>query len=87
VELTHGDSAGPLLTAELGRLGVSAALGRTDLVVEHVITHRSIQVEVWRGRGTGRLVRGAAAWHGDGDTRPLSALAKKLLATPAASGT
>jgi A/G-specific adenine glycosylase len=92
VELTNGGSPRRALAAELRRLGVRARLEPAGRVIRHVITHRAIEVEVWRGRGAGRLAAGAvwhdgAASHDGARTRPLTALAKKLLATRAASGT
>jgi A/G-specific adenine glycosylase len=37
------------LERELSRLGVTATLARTEHVLRHRITHRAIEVEVWRG--------------------------------------
>ena len=88
IELSDGDSGARALAARVRRLGVQARLERTGRLVRHVITHRAIEVEVWRGLGMGRP-RAGAAWHGAGSReRPLTALARKLLggATRAASG-
>jgi A/G-specific adenine glycosylase len=79
VELTNGGSPRQALTAELGRLGVRARLEATGRTIRHTITHRAIEVEVWRGPGGGRLESGAA-WHDGVRERPLTALARKLLA-------
>lgn len=49
VELSPGQDARAALQAEVARLGVRAALERTGEIVRHTITHRSIEVEVWRG--------------------------------------
>jgi A/G-specific adenine glycosylase len=78
VELSQGGSPRQALTAELRRLGVRARLEAAGRTVRHSITHRAIEVEVWRGRGGGRLASGAA-WHDGVRERPLTALAKKLL--------
>jgi len=59
VELGPGQSARPRLAATLARLGVRARLSPTDLVLRHVITHRQIEVEVWRGRLVGAAPRSA----------------------------
>ena len=78
VELLNGGSPRRALAAELQRLGVRAQLEATGHTVRHVITHRAIEVEVWRGTGAGRLSSGAA-WHDGVRERPLTALARKLL--------
>jgi A/G-specific adenine glycosylase len=51
VEIAAGDSAPRVrrkLAAELARHGVRGALARTETLVRHRITHRAIEVEVWR---------------------------------------
>ncbi len=91
VDLADGESARAKLGAELRRLGVRAKLERTGEVVRHTITHRVIEVEVWRGRTSGRSLVGCARdgtsaesaprrrWLGShaGEV-PITALARKL---------
>ena len=48
VELESGARAGASLTARLRALGVRARLEDTGARVRHTITHRRIEVEVWR---------------------------------------
>ena len=80
VDLEPGLSARRALSARLRELGLRVILEPTGRVVRHVITHRAIEVEVWHGEGAGRLAAGAA-WHGEGTReRPLTALARRLLA-------
>ena len=79
VDLTPGVSARRALAARLRELGLRVSLEPTGRVVRHAITHRAIEVEVWRGESTGRLAAGAA-WHARGAReRPLTALARMLL--------
>ena len=80
VELVNGEDAREKLGAELRRLGVRAKLEPTGRVVRHAITHRAIEVEVWRGTWTAGPDKSRnCAWVG---SRPsgigLSALASKL---------
>lgn len=49
VTLGEGERSGRTLVAELERLGLSVKLKRTASVVRHTITHRDIEVEIWRG--------------------------------------
>jgi A/G-specific adenine glycosylase len=49
VTLGERERAGRSLAAELERLGLSVKLKRTASVVRHTITHRDIEVEIWRG--------------------------------------
>jgi A/G-specific adenine glycosylase len=67
VELAAGESARPKLRAELVRLGIRARLVPTGKTVRHTITHRAIEVELWRGSVHAR--RGAAR-PGGGSARP-----------------
>lgn len=80
VEVPEGGDTCALLGGELARLGLHARLRPTALRVRHGITHRVIEVELWRGTlhgrpGPGRGVRFV-------DTRrpavPLTALAAKV---------
>lgn len=48
VELAAGAPAAAALAARLAALGVRAAPADTGLRVRHAITHRSIEVELWR---------------------------------------
>jgi A/G-specific adenine glycosylase len=72
------------LRAALARTGVSARLTRTEQIVRHTITHRRIEVEVWRVEGvrearTGRKTD--ARWiDPQRPAVPLTALARKLAA-------
>lgn len=77
VDLRRGEPARPALWRALRRLGVKGTIEPTGTVVKHAITHRAIEVEVWRGRATGRVAAGPAAWRDE--THPLTALAKRLL--------
>lgn len=82
VELASGELAGPALERRLRALGVRARLSDTGERVRHTITHRRIEVELWRGR-----VIGGAARPGKKMVSPersarlaLSALGRRLLA-------
>jgi A/G-specific adenine glycosylase len=82
VELPVGRPAGAALTRALGALGLSARLADTGQVLRHVITHRSIAVEVWRAvRVAGTLRAGSAArWVPPGSrTLALTALGRRLV--------
>jgi ADP-ribose pyrophosphatase YjhB (NUDIX family) len=61
VDLAPGEDAGARLAAELERCGVRAKLVNTGRVVKHAITHRSIEVEVWRGSAPRAIVRADSA--------------------------
>ena len=81
VELMNGGDAGSALRRRLRALGITARLEDSGERVKHVITHRRIEVEVWRGklevaprRGAG--LRGVAA--GTTDVA-LTALAKRVM--------
>ena len=97
VELTDGASARATLERALAGLGVRTQLEPTNETVRHTITHRRIEVEVWRGvlAGRGPAVEGAprrgsratkgARWVGI--TRPevaVTALARRLARIAAA---
>jgi A/G-specific adenine glycosylase len=55
VELAPGEDATRALAVLLRSLGIRATLADTGARVRHAITHRSIEVELWRGRPTGRM--------------------------------
>lgn len=79
VDLADGEPAGPALAARLASLGVRAALEDTGKRVKHAITHRAIEVELWRAAPR-RLPRtGAALRWADPGSRDLAltALARK----------
>jgi A/G-specific adenine glycosylase len=88
VDLADGASARAALSAELDRLGVRARLVPTKTLLHHVITHRKIAVEVWRGRLLGPAPRSARvamvvladrrARAAGVPQRPLTALARLL---------
>ena len=82
VELSPHQSARAALAAELERLGVRAKLENTKTLVRHTITHRVIEVEVWRGELKGpweRRPRAVRAVDARGGGTPLTGLAIKLL--------
>jgi hypothetical protein len=85
VELEADEDARAVLGAELERLGVRARLSKTREIVRHTITHRSIEVELWRGANLAAVAASAkpsdagARWVGPGqDDAPLTALARRL---------
>jgi A/G-specific adenine glycosylase len=80
VDLTEGNGTKVALTTELRRLGVRAALEPTGESVRHTITHRKIEVEVWRGRLTAAVAPRAALRyvHVASPDVALTALARKL---------
>jgi len=57
VELDERASAGGALAEALATLGVHARLAPHGTTVRHVITHRRIAVEVWRGTSHGAAPR------------------------------
>jgi A/G-specific adenine glycosylase len=59
VELAAGAAAGRALSARLRALGVRAKLADSGERVRHTITHRRIEVEVWRGRASAAPARRA----------------------------
>jgi A/G-specific adenine glycosylase len=82
VELSRRQAAHAALAAELARLGVQARLERTGDVIRHTITHRVIEVELWRGvlaRTLARLPRGLRAVSARRPAVPLTGLAIRLL--------
>jgi A/G-specific adenine glycosylase len=89
VELERGAAARASLAHALAELGVRATLTRTEEVVRHTITHRRIEVEVWRGAldsGPACTLK-RARWVDP--TRPevaITALARKLGRLVAARG-
>jgi A/G-specific adenine glycosylase len=81
VELSNGDDAGAALRRRLRSLGVAARLEDSGERVKHVITHRRIEVEVWRGRldAAPRRRAGLRGVRRGEDDVALTALAKRLL--------
>lgn len=78
--------AAAALRAALRALGLTARLEPHGAVLRHVITHRRIEAEVWRGRVTGRA-RAAARWVDPARPGvPLSALGRRALALAEAAG-
>lgn len=79
VDLARGDAAGLRLEEALSALGVRARLEPTGHVVRHRITHRAIDVEIWRGALASPLPRRADLRFVDPDDRrvALSAVARK----------
>jgi len=59
VELADGMAAKPALVALLRALGLPARLAASGERVRHTITHRRIEVEVWRGTLTDAPPRGS----------------------------
>jgi len=93
VELAPGADARAALAAELARLGVQTRLEPSGEIVRHSITHRRIEVELWRGvvakrdriagaaAKDGRIARTVAKnarWVDPRASAPLTALALKL---------
>ncbi len=78
VELTNGASARAALEAELARLGVKARCEPMRQTLKHRITHREINVALWRGELIDGKARGPARFvnHGAGRV-PLTALARR----------
>jgi A/G-specific adenine glycosylase len=81
VELERDAPAGPALRRALAALGLRVRLEPSGERVKHVITHRAIEVEVWRARPA-RLPRGPGMRPVDParPAVPLTALARKLAA-------
>jgi A/G-specific adenine glycosylase len=89
VELERGVSPRVSLTHALAKLGVRVTLARTDEVVRHTITHRRIEVEVWRGALDAGPTRTPKRARWVDPARPevaITALAGKLGRLGAASG-
>jgi A/G-specific adenine glycosylase len=82
VDLEPGVRARHALAAELARHGVRARLEPTGHVLRHTITHRAIEVEVWRAHPIGAPPRAPRRRYVDAGTRrvALTALARKLAA-------
>jgi A/G-specific adenine glycosylase len=89
VELRGGEPAARALARALVALGVRGALRATAARIRHTITHRSIEVQVWRCEPSPPLPRGSARlrWvaRGERDVADvaLSALARRVLAPEA----
>lgn len=86
VELRPGRDARAALCSALARLGLRVRLAATGEVIRHTITHRRIEVEVWRGTLRGGLPRGAhPRWVDPGSPEvAVTALARKLARAVAA---
>jgi A/G-specific adenine glycosylase len=79
VEVQVGQRPRARLAAELARLGLDVRLAPTGRAVRHRITHREIEVEVWRGRLAGPPPRASGArLVGPRSGAPLSGLARRL---------
>jgi A/G-specific adenine glycosylase len=81
-ELLPGQDATRALAAALRALGVRARLADSGARVRHVITHRAIDVELWRGSLAGRVREGPELRWADPDSREVAftALTRKLAA-------
>jgi A/G-specific adenine glycosylase len=83
VEVPRAVPAERVLRVALARRGVRATLVATGRIVRHTITHRAIEVEVWRCVLLGPVVRGGAPGLRWVVRRrpavPLTALARRLL--------
>jgi A/G-specific adenine glycosylase len=82
VELARGLEAGPPLASVLEGLGVAARPIDTGERVKHVITHRTITVEIWRVELAGKPPRKSALvrWVRPGDHHlALTALAQRVI--------
>jgi A/G-specific adenine glycosylase len=87
LELAPGRRAGAPLSRALAGLGFRARLRDSGIRLKHVITHRSITVEVWRAELTGPLPPASAStrWVRPGQRAlALTALARRV--TGGASG-
>ena len=82
VELSPGEDATRALAALLRALGVRARLADSGERVRHAITHRAIEVELWRGSPVGRVPGVKALRWADPRSRELAltALTRKLAA-------
>ncbi len=81
-DVPPGRESRAVLAAALARLGLSARLEPTGQTVRHTITHRAIEVEVWRARLLAPVRRTARLRFVDPalpDAGPLTGLARKLL--------
>lgn len=80
VDLARGAPARAALARMLGEAGLRVALVPTRERLKHVMTHRVLEVEVWRGAPVAiRPVKSAARWVDPARTRlPLTALARRL---------
>lgn len=82
VELSPGEDATRALAALLRALGVRARLADSGERVRHAITHRAIEVELWRGSPLGRMPVAEGLRWADPRSRglALTALTRKLAA-------
>ena len=82
VDLAAGEDAARALARVLAAHGVRGRLRRTRALVRHTITHRAIEVEVWRCEPSGPLPRASAEvrWAAAGDRElALTSLARRVL--------
>lgn len=79
-DLAEGADAAAALAQVLRALGVRATLRESGERVRHTITHRAIEVALWRGRASGPLPRdGAVRWVDPASSDlALTALTRKL---------
>ena len=89
VDLSPRARARAALEGALARLGVTARLESLETTVRHRITHREIEVEVWRGTGVVRASRSAALRYVDPGERgvAVTALARRLARFTTGAGT
>ncbi len=82
VDLAKGEPAANALSRRLAGLGVRAALADTGVRVRHVITHRAIEVELWRAEPRETPRAGSALRWADARGRDLAltALARRAWA-------
>jgi A/G-specific adenine glycosylase len=80
VDLAPADPAAPALAARLEALGLRAALADTGRRVRHTITHRTIEVELWRvAAGRAPRTSGALRWADPGSRAlALTALTRRV---------
>jgi A/G-specific adenine glycosylase len=80
VDLADGEDAKAALRRALARLGVRARLLPDTVRVRHVITHRTIDVDVWRGVVDGTFRAPMLRWIVPGDgSHALTAVASRLV--------
>jgi A/G-specific adenine glycosylase len=85
VEIAGGRAPRRALGAALARLGLEVRLSPTRHVIRHTITHREIEVEVWRGRLRAPAPRACRFADPARRELALTALARKLAALPSES--
>ncbi len=88
LEIAPGRGAHAPLARALEGLGIKARLIDTGTRLRHVITHRSITVEVWRAELVGQLPRASShtRWAVPGSrSLALTALARRVIGSPPAA--